>query len=87
MRILDNKYIILSELAEELEVTNSALLQHLRNNSGLGEGAEKFGNRTTGSYLIPVSSVLNFLNWAKSKARKMSKEKLDELEGKLWAKN
>lgn len=82
MQLINGK-ILLSDLADELEVTHSALLQHLRNTSGLGEGAEKFGGKATNTYLLPVGSVINFLNWAKTKSRKMSKSKIAELEQQL----
>jgi hypothetical protein len=83
MELINNK-ILLSDLAAELGVTNSAILQHLHNpKTGLGEGAEKFGHKITGGWLLPIGSVLQYLSWAKTKGRKVSQEKLFELEDKL----
>lgn len=82
MRLIDNK-ILLTDLAEELGVSNSALLQHLKNSSGLGVGAEKFGKARTSLYLLPIGSVLNYLNWMKSKAKHVKMEIILKVEEKI----
>lgn len=83
MELINGK-ILLSELADELEVTHSALLQHVQNpKTGLGVGAVKFGGKATNTWLLPIDSVVDFLNWAKTKSRKMNKAKLAELEQQL----
>jgi len=76
---MDGK-IRLTELASELGVTSSALRQHLKNKSPLGEGATKFGNRQTGDYLLSIGSVLDFIGWARGKGRKLKVETLDRVE-------
>lgn len=73
----------LSELAQSLGVTNSALLQHLKNNSGLGDGAVKLGNMQTGDYLLSIDSVLNFILWARRRGRKLDMETLDRVQGEV----
>lgn len=70
----------LSDLAHELKVTPSAIRQHLSNKSGLGQGAEKFGARQTGDYLLNIQSVLNFLNFLKLKGRKVKMEDILRVE-------
>lgn len=84
MELINDK-ILLSELAEELEVSHSALLQQLKPDhpSRLGIGATKFANKATNSWLLPIGSVLNYLNWAKTRARKIDKGKIAELEHTL----
>lgn len=66
----------LTDLAKELRVTSSAIRQHLQNQSGLGEGAEKWGEHKTDDYLLPIDSVLHFLDWLKIKAKKI---KMDDI--------
>lgn len=83
MQLIDGK-VPLTDLARELEVTNVALLQHLKNQSGLGVGAVKLGGKATGPYLLPIDSVLNFLTWAKGKAKQMSMENILSTEEKIW---
>ena len=75
--------IRLSDLAIELKITSSAVRQHLLNKSGLGEGAEKWGNHRTDDYLLPISSVLNFLDWLKVKARKVKMDDIIRVEEQL----
>jgi len=78
MKIIDG-HIRLTELAKRLGVTPQSLRNHLKNNSGLGENAVKFGDTLTADYWLPLDSVVNFLNWAISHGKKMKDEMLYEV--------
>ncbi len=82
MEIINGK-ILLSELAKALNVTSSALIQHLKNNSGLGAGAVKFGGTQTGNYLLSIDSIFQFLNWARSKAKKIDIDTIIKVEAEI----
>lgn len=77
---LINQKIRLTELAEELGVSSSALRQHLTNKSPLKEGAEKMGEHVTDDFLLTIDSVSNFLNWLKIKGRKVQMETILKVE-------
>ena len=83
MIIHENNTIRLSDLAVELNVTSSALRQHLKNKSPLGLGAKKFGGRSTGDYLLSIDSTLQFLEWLKLKAKKVKMEDILKVEDML----
>lgn len=74
---LINRKLKLTDLAHSLRITPSAVRQHLINKSPLGEGAEKFGDRQTGDFLLSIDSVLLFLDWIRVKGRKV---KLEDIE-------
>jgi hypothetical protein len=78
MHIMDGK-IILSDLAKRLGVTSQSLRNHMKNESGLGEGAVKFGDNQTGGILLPIDSVLNYLNWSMSHSKKLDFGLLEEV--------
>lgn len=75
-----NGKIRLTELANELKVTSSALRQHLTNKSPLKVGAEKLGVHQTDDFLLTIDSVSNFLNWLKVKGRKVKMEDILRVE-------
>jgi hypothetical protein len=84
MQFINGK-ILLSELADELGVTHTALLQQLGADhpGGLGVGAKKFDGTATSNWMLTIDSTINYLNWAKTKSRKIDKGKISELENKL----
>ena len=78
MQLYDNK-IRLTDLANELKISSSALRQHLKNKSPLKEGAEKFGHRLTDDYLLDINSTLKFLDWLRLKGRKVKMEDIQRI--------
>lgn len=80
---LINGKVPLSELARSLGVTSSALRQHLRNRSPLGENAEKFGHRATGDYILDYDSVWAFLEWISQHGRKIKGEAIERTREEL----
>lgn len=78
-----NNKVRLTDLAYELKITPSAVRQHLRNKSPLGAGAEKWGIHKTDDYLLSIDSTLRFLNWLKSKARKVKMKDILRVEEEL----
>jgi DNA-binding Xre family transcriptional regulator len=82
MHLIDGK-IRLTELAKELGVTGQALRNHLKNSSGLGVGAVKFGSGMTDDYLLPIDSVFNYIEWAMSHSKKIKYSTLEKVEKEL----
>jgi hypothetical protein len=78
-----NGKIKLTDLAHWLKITPSAVRQHLTNKSPLGAGAEKFGERQTGDYLLSIDSVLAFLDWITAKGRKVKIEDVEKTRNEI----
>lgn len=70
MNLINGK-IRLSDLAHRLGVTNQSLRNHLKNGSGLGVGAAKFGAEVTSDYLLSIDSVINYLEWSFTHSKKL----------------
>lgn len=66
-----NGKIRLSDLARRLDVSNQNLRNHMKNDSGLGIDAIKLGNKLTDDWLIPIDSVLTYLEWSMSHSKKL----------------
>jgi hypothetical protein len=85
MDIIDGS-VRLSDLAKELNIGSANIRQHVyKNRGGLGDNANKFGNRKTGDFMLDVHSVLGFIEWARGKARKISEENLNKVEAEIRA--
>lgn len=79
MKVLDGR-VRLNDLAAALGVTGQSLRNHLRNESGLGDNAVKFGSGVTGDYLLSIDSILNYLNWAYSHSKKLDYDTIKAVE-------
>lgn len=82
MQVIDGR-IRLSELAQRLGVTNQSLRNHLKNESGLGIDAVKFGNTLTGDYLLSIDSIRQYITWAYSHSKKLNFAILNEVEKEI----
>ena len=83
MNLTDGK-IKLTELAVEMKVTPQALRNHVKNEkSGLGENTIKLNGKLTGEFLLPIDSVLKFINWLKSNGRRVNFKTLETLEKEI----
>lgn len=85
---LVNDKIRLGDLAKALNVTNQSLRNHLKNNSGLGQGAEKDKGSLTGDWLLSIDSVINYINWSFSHRKQVDVEALTTVQKELeWLKH
>lgn len=82
MKLIDGR-IRLNDLAAALGVTGQSLRNHLKNESGLGDKATKFGSGLTGDYLLSIDSVLNYLDWAYSHSKKLNYDTIKNVETEI----
>lgn len=75
-----NDKIKLTSLAKSLGLSSNKMRFHLINGSGLGDGAEKIGFNEFGDWTLEKKSVLNYLQWLKSKNKKIKLSIIEKVE-------